>query len=111
MLHKANSSSCGWSQPAAMLSIGRRAGKRKFRHGFIHQPDTRKWFGAKQAYVSGNVCRGSQHQQLVQQRRARTPMADHENRIVLRSSCGRSSARTGATSMSQRKEVDEAQSR
>ncbi len=49
MLHKANSSSCGRSQPAAMLSIGRRDGRRIFRHGFIHQPDTRKWFGAKQA--------------------------------------------------------------
>ena len=49
MLHKANSSSWGWLQPAAMLSIGRREGIRNPRHGRRNQPEARKWFGAKQA--------------------------------------------------------------
>ena len=32
-----------------MLSIGRCEGSSILRHGFIHQPDTKKWFGAKQS--------------------------------------------------------------
>ena len=53
MLHRANSSSCGRSQPAAMLSIGRFAGSNSRNNGRNNQPDTKKWFGAKQANVSG----------------------------------------------------------
>ena len=47
MLHSANSSSCGRSQPAAMLSIGRCLGINHHRNRWANHSVSRKLLGAK----------------------------------------------------------------
>ena len=59
MLHKANSSSCGRSQPISMLSGGRRRGRTKPLQNFSKGSQTRKLLGTKHSKVVGQRCRGS----------------------------------------------------
>ena len=95
MLHRANSSSCGWSQPATMLSIGRCAGSRNLQ-ARLHAPARHQKMVRREAGVGvGKRVPRVEHQQFVQQGRAGSPMADHENRIVLDLRSVRSSAREG----------------
>ena len=82
MLHSANSSSCGRSQPVIMLSIGRREGI-KNRSRVTSQRTDQEMVRRKALVGGGKGVALVQHHHLVQQRRAAPPMADDENRRIL----------------------------
>ena len=83
MFTRANSSSCGRSQPVTTSSIGRFLGSNARTIGGRNQ-DVHKKVMRGEALVRRRARMPLvEHQQLVQQRRAAPPMAEHEQRRLL----------------------------
>ena len=80
MLQRANSSSCGRSQPASIMSIGRVEGSsQRSSGGTNHSVQTK--VERREAFVGLRVgVPRVEDQQLVQQRGAAPPVAEHEQR-------------------------------